>query len=105
MTAYCLLDNLEITHPERLEQYKTLVGSIVRKYSGRYVVLGGQSELVEGTWKPNYPVMIEFPSLELAQGWYSSDDYRDLKAMRLSAGRFTRRDHRRPRCAAGLHGR
>jgi uncharacterized protein (DUF1330 family) len=29
--------------------------------------------------------MIEFPSLERATAWYGSDDYKELKAMRLSA--------------------
>lgn len=88
MPAYCLLDNLEITDPEKLAQYKLKVAAVVRAYAGRYVVLGGKAELVEGSWKPTFPVMIEFPSFEQAQRWYHSEEYRVLKALRLSAGRF-----------------
>ena len=45
----------------------------------------GEPAVVEGNWRPSFLVMIEFPSLERATAWYSSDDYKDLKAMRLSA--------------------
>jgi uncharacterized protein (DUF1330 family) len=30
-------------------------------------------------------VIVEFPSVERATAWYGSDDYKELKAMRLSA--------------------
>lgn len=60
MSAYCLFDNLEITDPAKLEEYKVHVFAVVQQYGGRYVVLGGKVQLVEGTWKPTYPVMIEF---------------------------------------------
>jgi uncharacterized protein (DUF1330 family) len=88
MSAYCLLDNIEITDPAALERYKGLVGPVVQKHCGRYAVFGGKTDLVEGTWKPRFPVMIEFPTFEGAHRWYGSEDYRELKALRLSAGRF-----------------
>ena len=88
MSAYCLFDNLEVTDISKLEEYKTRVAPIVQRYGGRYVVLGGKVELVEGTWKPVFPVMIEFPTIDQARRWYDSEEYRELKALRLSAGRF-----------------
>ena len=42
---------------------------------------------MEGQWQPTFPVMIEFPNLERAREWYSSNEYADLKALRLSAVR------------------
>jgi uncharacterized protein (DUF1330 family) len=88
MSAYCLFDNLEVNDISKLKEYKARVAPIVQQYGGRYVVLGGKVELVEGTWKPTFPVMIEFPTLEQAHRWYHSEEYRELKALRLSAGRF-----------------
>lgn len=88
MPAYCLFDNIEITDLGKLDQYKTAVAPVVQQYGGRYVVIGGRVELVEGTWQPTFPVMIEFPTLEQAHRWYHSEEYRSLKALRLSAGRF-----------------
>lgn len=88
MSAYCLFDNVEVIDPAKLEEYKARVGPVVERFGGRYVVLGGQVDLVEGDWRPSFPVMIEFPDLAQAHRWYASEEYRDLKALRLSAGRF-----------------
>ena len=85
MSAYCLFDNVAVNNPAKLEEYKNKVLPVVEKYGGKYVLLGGNTEVVEGQWKPVYPVMIEFPDVELAKKWYYSEDYKALKALRLSA--------------------
>ena len=87
MSAYCFFDNLEVTDPAKLEEYKSLVAPVVGEYGGRYIVVGGKMDIVEGDWQPTFPVILEFPSLEQAYGWYDSDVYRELKALRLSAVR------------------
>ncbi len=87
MAAYCLFDNLEVTDPAKLEEYKVRVAPVVADYGGRYVVMGGRMETVEGSWSPTFPVMIEFPNLDQALKWYNSDQYRDLKALRHQAVR------------------
>lgn len=87
MLAYCFFDNLEVTDAAKLEEYKNRVAPVVEKYAGRYIVLGGKMDVVEGDWQPVFPVIIEFPSLEQAHRWYASDEYRELKALRLSAVR------------------
>ena len=51
------------------------------------MVLGGKVDVMEGQWRPTFPVMIEFPSIDRAHEWYGSDEYRELKALRLSAVR------------------
>ena len=88
MSAFALFDNIRIDSPERLEEYKSRAGATVAQYGGRYLVLGGSTELKEGEWKPTFPVMIEFPSLERAQAWYNSEEYRPLKELRFGAGEF-----------------
>lgn len=85
MAAYCLFDNLEVFDGEKLAAYKAKVLPLVERYGGRYVVLGGDVDVMEGQWRPTFPVMIEFPTLDRAREWYASDEYRDLKALRLSA--------------------
>lgn len=88
MPAYCLFDNLKVTDPARLSDYKDRTAPVVALYQGRYLVIGGKVDLVEGLWRPAFPVMLEFPSLELAHRWYASEEYRELKALRHSAGQF-----------------
>jgi uncharacterized protein (DUF1330 family) len=87
MPAYVLFDNLEVHDPAALEEYARRVAPLVEAHGGRYVALGGPVEVLEGTWSPTFPVLIEFPSLEAARRWYSSEEYRDIKAIRLRATR------------------
>ena len=85
MAAYCLFDNLQVHDPAKLEEYKKSVFPIVEKYQGKYVVVGGNTEVIEGVWDVKYLVMLEFPSLDHARKWYHSPDYAELKKLRLSA--------------------
>lgn len=87
MPAYCLFDVLEVTDPEKMEAYRAGVFATVEKYNGRYLIIGGPCEVVEGHWQPAFPVMLEFPSLAQAHRWYQSDEYAPLKALRLAATR------------------
>lgn len=87
MAAYFLADVHEVTDPEKMESYRAGVFSTVAQYGGRYLTVGGRFDLLEGDWKPVFPVMIEFPSLQQAHRWYGSEEYRELKAIRLAATR------------------
>lgn len=87
MSAYILFDNQEVREPQKLAEYKRHAPAIVELYRGKYAVLGGYNEILEGSWAPAYPVMLEFPSVELARGWYQSAEYRDLRRLRLEAVR------------------
>lgn len=87
MAVYCLFDNLEVLDGGKLEVYKARVAAVVRQYGGRYLVIGGTVDLMEGQWRPAFPVMIEFPSMTRAREWYESEEYRELKALRLAAVR------------------
>ena len=89
MAAYCFFDMIEVIDPLKMEKYREGVFATVEKYHGRYLVLGGRTEVVEGSWRPTFPVMLEFPSLEQAHRWYGSPEYRPLLALRLEATRGT----------------
>lgn len=85
MKGYCLFDNVKVNNLEKLEEYKKKAAPLVQKYGGRYIILGGQFAVVEGSWTPSFMVVIEFPSYEIAHQWYNSEEYKELKALRLSA--------------------
>jgi uncharacterized protein (DUF1330 family) len=84
MAAYCFFDMYEVTDPEKLEQYRSSVLATVMRYGGKYVLVGGKCDIVEGNWRPTFPVLIEFPNLEAAHSWYNSQEYAPLKALRFS---------------------
>ena len=85
MSAYYLVDVREIKDPAKMEDYRARVAPVVEKFGGRYVVIGGPFEVVEGSYQPVFPVMIQFPSLDDARRWYNSEEYRELKQIRLAA--------------------
>ena len=54
---------------------------VLRKFGGRYVTRGGQTELMEGSAKSR-AVVLEFPSYDAAMACYRSPEYAKLKALR-----------------------
>ena len=84
MPAYCLFDVRAITHPQKVEEYRSRVAATVAQYGGSYRVLGGKFDVVEGDWHPGFLVLVEFPSREQAHRWYDSAEYRPLKSLRLA---------------------
>ena len=88
MPAYVIVD-LTVTDLAAMEEYRKRVPGTLTPYGGRFLVRGGAHHTVEGDWKPNRLVVLEFPSIEQARRWYDSEEYREPKAMRLRAGRTT----------------
>ena len=60
MSHYCFFDVREVTDHAKVERYLVGVFATVAQYGGRYLVLGGKSDVVEGDWQPTYPVIVEF---------------------------------------------
>ena len=85
MSAYFFVDVRQVVDGEKLDSYRQRVLATVERYGGRYLTVGGRFEVVEGSWQPVFPVLIEFPSLQEGRRWYDSDEYRPLKEMRLQA--------------------
>ena len=84
MKGYIIVD-VKITNPERYEDYKKLTPGSLVPYDGKFVVRGGTAETLEGDWAPGRIVVLEFPSLERARAWWSSDGYAPAKAIRQAA--------------------
>lgn len=84
MKAYIIVD-VTVTDPTRYEGYKELTGPSLVPYDGKFIARGGHRETLEGKWDSGRTVIIEFPSLEKAKAWWSSDGYAPAKAIRQSA--------------------
>ncbi len=81
MAAYVIVD-LEVTDRDRFKDYAEAVPSTISAYGGRYLIAGGSVETIEGDWDPKRIIVIEFESLERAQEWWGSENYRELKELR-----------------------
>ncbi|HEY7287923.1 MAG TPA: DUF1330 domain-containing protein [Vicinamibacterales bacterium] len=81
MSAYVVVQ-IDVTDPVRYEDYKKLVPESLAKFGGRFIVRGGRTETLEGTWAPRRFVMVEFPDMERARAWWASEEYAEAKALR-----------------------
>jgi len=86
MPAYVVVQ-IGIDDPVRYEQYKTLAPPSIAAYGGRYLVRGGPSQLLEGSWQPPRLVILEFPDAAQARAWWSSPEYAPAKAIRQGCAR------------------
>jgi Uncharacterized conserved protein len=64
-----LIAHIEVTNPELMEKYRELVPKIVAKYQGKYLVRGGDSEILEGDYFKHRIVLLEFPSRQQANNF------------------------------------
>ena len=87
MVAYIIVDS-EILDPAKYEEYKKLTPQAIAKHGGRFLVRGGQAVVLEGDWRPNRVVVIEFPSLEAARNFYTSVEYTAARRARAGAARM-----------------
>lgn len=86
MVAY-VINDMEVTDPELLEEYKQLSPPTVAQYGGRFLARGGRVETIEGAWSPKRLVIIEFPSVEKARAWVESVEYEQARRLRQRASR------------------
>jgi uncharacterized protein (DUF1330 family) len=85
MPAYVIAAVLDAWDQEKLVAYREGNTKVVAEHGGRFVARGGAQELLEGDWDPKRIVIIEFPDMEAARGWYQSDGYAPLRELRRSA--------------------
>lgn len=78
-----VLAELEVTDPALFAEYGKQVAPMVQAFGGRYLVRGGHAERMEGDHPMRRMVVLEFPSVEQAKAWYSSNEYAPLKDMRI----------------------
>jgi uncharacterized protein (DUF1330 family) len=86
MPAYVIAE-VSVTDPARYEEYKKLVVPTLAAYDGKFVVRGGKSETLEGDWKPERLVILEFPSFARARQWWSSSEYAPALKLRQQSAR------------------
>ena len=85
MPAYVIAYVTDAWDQDKLVEYRERNTDAVANHGGRFVARGGRHEVLEGDYAPVRVVIIEFPDLEAAKGWYGSDEYAPLRELRRSA--------------------
>lgn len=81
MTAYAIAQLHDVTMGPEIVEYLERIEATLAPYGGRYLVHGPRPDVVEGTWHGDL-IIIGFPDIEQARGWYTSDAYRQIMRLR-----------------------
>jgi uncharacterized protein (DUF1330 family) len=85
MSAYIII-RVDIRDREAYGRYMQYTPRVVDQYGGRFIVRGGETETLEGDEETLRMVVVEFPSMDMARGFYRSEEYQAVKGLRLGAG-------------------
>jgi uncharacterized protein (DUF1330 family) len=86
MPAFVIVD-IDVTDPAGYEEYKKLAAPTVSALGGKYVARGGKTEVLEGSWKPNRLVVLQFDTIDKAKAWLNSEEYSEARKIRHRTAR------------------
>lgn len=81
MPTYAVAHLRQVAMGPAIVEYLERIDATLEPFGGRFVVHGGETELLEGSW-PGDLVIIAFPDRDRARGWYSSAAYRAILPLR-----------------------
>lgn len=84
MKAYLVLD-LTVNDFGGFRKYIAAIPAFIAKHSGKYLVQGVVPTTIEGDWKPERMVIIEFPERENAEAFLDDPEIQDLFKVRHEA--------------------
>ena len=81
MKAYLVLD-LSVNDLGGFRKYIAEIPAFIARHSEKYIVQGVQPTSIEGDWKPERMVIIEFPEREKAEAFLGDSEIQDLFKVR-----------------------
>jgi len=87
MKAYVVIE-ARSSDPQRMAVYRQLSTLAVSKHGGSYLIRGGSYAVLEGDWRPERLVVVEFESVDKARKFYDSPEYRAAREARAGASDF-----------------
>ena len=88
MSAY-IVASVNVTDPEKYKNYMALSPVAIDAAGGKFIVRGGNPEILEGDWSRPRVVIIEYPTREAAKAFYDSALYVTARAEREGAAEFS----------------
>ena len=88
MSAY-IVASVNVTDPEKYKNYMALSPAAIDAAGGKFIVRGGNPEILEGDWSRPRVVIIEYPTREAAKAFYDSTLYVAARAHREGAAEFS----------------
>lgn len=76
-----IIGHITVTDPEAYQEYIERDTPILHRLGGRFIVRGGQSQVMEGDVHQRH-VVIEFDSYDAACAAYNDPDYQEVAKIR-----------------------
>ena len=81
-----ILASVAVEDADAYTAYTSRTPDIIAKHGGRFIVRGGTVTPLEGEMAlKGRLVVIEFPSVEAAKGWYDCAEYQEIIPLRTAA--------------------
>lgn len=87
MTAF-IITMVNVSNPDNYAQYSALATAANDLYGGKFIVRGGNPEVLEGVVPFSRMVINQFDSREQAKKFYHSVQYQAAREHRLGAADF-----------------
>lgn len=84
MAAY-VIARVNVTDPDKYENYKALAPAAIQKYGGEYLARGGALATLEGEEEGRRVVILRFKDMDAAKAFYNSPEYQAAKKEREGA--------------------
>ena len=85
MAAYAMVE-ISVADQQGMGPYREKVADTVAAHGGKYLILAGATEVLEGNIGQHpAKVLLEFPSMDAARGWYESAEYQAILPARLQS--------------------
>jgi uncharacterized protein (DUF1330 family) len=81
MRAYLVLDLTIHSYP-RFAPYIAAIPAFIARHRGQYIVQGVEPTVIEGDWRPQRVVVIEFPSRQNAEAFLADPECQRLFRLR-----------------------
>ena len=81
MKAYLVLD-FSVRDLEGFRPYIASVPVYIARHGGRYLVRGAEPAPIEGDWRPERLVVIEFPTRRNAEQFLEDPEFKELAKIR-----------------------
>jgi uncharacterized protein (DUF1330 family) len=87
VAVYVIADVRDTSDADALQEYRRRNTDAVAAAGGRFLIRGGEHELLEGEWATKRIVLMEFPDREAARAWWTSEEYEAIKPLRRGASK------------------
>lgn len=85
--SYYFIAQIKIHEEEEYKKYLKDTDEVFSKFDGKYLAVDTNPQVLEGTWKYDRVIIIQFPNKMKFEQWYNSPEYQAILKYRLNAAK------------------